>query len=93
MEQRIIDALKNVNLQEGNHTIELKLGGDMYADVDYTLKWEVSKTFSGTYMQPPEYEATDCTFNINDIYSNNDISISLARISREIENYLHKQLQ
>lgn len=88
MEQRIIDALKNITLEEGNHTIELKLGGDMYADVDYTLEWDVSKTFSGSYLQPPEYEVTDCTFNINSIVTDNNTTFPLMRISKEIEEYL-----
>lgn len=94
MEQKIIDALKDEELQKGDHYIELDLGDNIVADMHYKLDYEITKTFDGNYYQPPEYECVDCKFDIvslfisddNKIYNNDDISI--PKIENIMKEYL-----
>lgn len=94
MEKKIIDALKDTKLQEGEHYIELELEGDMIADLHYKLKYDVQQTFFGTYLQPPEWEVKGCEFDIvslwiadeKTIYPND--GISFTNIENAIEKYL-----
>lgn len=97
MKEKIINALKEADLQEGEHYIELELDNNIVADLHYSLQYDVQQTFFGTYLQPPEWELKGCEFNIislyiadeQKIYPNDGISFS--DISSEIQDYLLKK--
>lgn len=96
MEEKIINALKDAELQEGHHYLELDLGDGVMADLSYKLDYDVKQTFTGTHLQPPEWEIQDCEFDIislfiadeHRIYPNDNISIH--NINRQIQKHLLK---
>lgn len=96
MEKKIIEALKETELQEGHHYIELEIDDYVIADISYKLEYDVQQTFFGTHLQPPEWEIKGCEFEIlslfiadeHRIYPNDDINI--FNINKEIEKHLLK---